>query len=103
MAIGNLLGQQPLRRAHHRPIDDLAYTKGPLLSAVVPAHAITAFAAVIMSGIFIVALLFRPGDPAARHRRLGEPVGCWSSICSAPTPSICTAIEATIDDPEHAA
>jgi cation:H+ antiporter len=40
--------------------DDIAFTDGPLLSIVSPAHAITAFAAVIMSGIFIVALLYKP-------------------------------------------
>ncbi len=59
MAIGNLLGSN-LFDILILGIDDVAYTKGPLLSSVAPAHAITAFAAVIMSGIFIVALLFRP-------------------------------------------
>jgi len=41
-------------------LDDLAYTSGPLLSSVSPAHAFSAFTAVIMSGIFIVALIYRP-------------------------------------------
>jgi cation:H+ antiporter len=59
MAIGNLLGSN-LFDILILAIDDIAYTKGPLLSAVSPAHAISAFAAVIMSGIFIVALLYRP-------------------------------------------
>ena len=59
MAIGNLLGSN-LFGILILAIDDIAYTKGPLLSAVSPAHAISAFAAVIMSGIFIVALLYRP-------------------------------------------
>jgi cation:H+ antiporter len=31
-----------------------------LLSAVSPAHAITAFAAAVMTGIFIVAMLYKP-------------------------------------------
>jgi cation:H+ antiporter len=59
MAIGNLLGSN-LFDILILAIDDIAYTKGPLLAAVSPAHAISAFAAVIMSGIFIVALLYRP-------------------------------------------
>jgi len=59
MAIGNLLGSN-LFDVLILAIDDIAYTKGPLLAAVSPAHAVTAFAAVIMSGIFIVALLYRP-------------------------------------------
>jgi cation:H+ antiporter len=59
MAIGNLLGSN-LFDILILALDDIAYTKGPLLASVSPAHAITAFAAVIMSGIFIVALLFKP-------------------------------------------
>lgn len=59
MAIGNLLGSN-LFDVLILAADDIAYTKGPLLASVSPAHALTAFAAVIMSGIFIVALLYRP-------------------------------------------
>jgi cation:H+ antiporter len=59
MAIGNLLGSN-LFDVLILAIDDIAYSKGPLLSSVSPAHAVTAFAAVIMSGIFIVAMLYRP-------------------------------------------
>lgn len=59
MAIGNLLGSN-LFDILILAIDDIAYTKGPLLASVSPTHAITAFAATIMSGIFIVALLYRP-------------------------------------------
>jgi cation:H+ antiporter len=59
MAIGNLLGSN-LFDILILAADDIAYTKGPLLSVVSPAHAISAFAAMIMSGIFIVALLYRP-------------------------------------------
>jgi len=59
MAIGNLLGSN-LFDILILAIDDIAYTKGPLLSAVSPANAITAFAAAIMSGIFIVAMLYKP-------------------------------------------
>ena len=59
MAIGNLLGSN-LFDILILAVDDIAYTKGPLLSAVSSANAITAFAAVIMSGIFIVAVLYKP-------------------------------------------
>lgn len=59
MAIGNILGSN-LFDMVVLAVDDLAYTRGSLLAEVAPAHAITAFAAVIMSGIFIVALLYRP-------------------------------------------
>lgn len=59
MAIGNLLGSN-LFDILVLAVDDIFYTKGALLSVVSPAHAISAFAAVIMSGIFIVALLYRP-------------------------------------------
>jgi cation:H+ antiporter len=72
MAIGNLLGSN-LFDILIIAIGDVFYTKGPLLAAVSPAHAISAFAAVIMSGIFIVALLFRP------ETRLRGTVG-WVSL-----------------------
>ena len=61
MAIGNLLGSN-LFVILVLVIDDLAYTQGPLFSAVSPANAITAFAGSIMSGILIVGLLYRPGN-----------------------------------------
>lgn len=61
MAIGNLLGSN-LFAILILAIDDIAYTKGPLLSSVSPSHAITAFAAMVMSGIFVVAMLYKPGS-----------------------------------------
>jgi cation:H+ antiporter len=72
MAIGNLLGSN-LFDMLVLAIDDLAYLKGPLLAAASPAHAITAFAAVVMSGIFVVAMLFKP------ETRLGGALG-WVSL-----------------------
>lgn len=59
MAIGNLLGSN-LFDILILAIDDVAYLKGPLLRAASPSHAITAFAAAVMSGIFIVAMLYKP-------------------------------------------
>lgn len=72
MAIGNLLGSN-LFDALVLAIDDIAYRDGPLLSAVSPVHAMSAFAAVVMSGIFIVAMLYKP------ETRIGGSVG-WVSI-----------------------
>jgi len=72
MAIANLLGSN-LFDILILAIDDLVYTPGPLLASVSPTHAVSAFAAVIMSGIFIVALLYRP-----ETRFLGT-VG-WASL-----------------------
>jgi len=72
MAIGNLLGSN-LFDILVIAADDIAYVKGPLLASVSPAHAITAFAAVIMSGIFTVALLYRP------ETRLRGTIG-WVSL-----------------------
>jgi cation:H+ antiporter len=59
MAIGNLLGSN-LFDMLVIAIDDIAYRKGSLFAVASPTHAVTAFAAVIMSGIVIVALLYRP-------------------------------------------
>jgi cation:H+ antiporter len=72
MAIGNLLGSN-LFDILILAIDDIAYVKGPLLQSVSAAHAITAFAAAIMSGIFIVAMLYKP------ETRLHGTVG-WASL-----------------------
>lgn len=72
MAIGNLLGSN-LFDVLVLAIDDLAYRDGPLLSSVSTVHAISAFAAVVMSGIFIIAMLYKP------ETRIRGTVG-WVSI-----------------------
>lgn len=59
MGIANLLGSN-LFNMLVLAIDDIAYKPGSLFAAASPTHAVTAFAAVIMSGIVIVALLYRP-------------------------------------------
>lgn len=61
MAIATLLGSN-LFDILVIAVDDLAYTKGSLLANASPTHAVTAFAGSIMSGIFIVALLYRPDN-----------------------------------------
>ena len=61
LAIAGILGSN-LFDVAILAVDDLAYRPGPLLWSVSPAHAISAFAAVIMSGVFIVASLYQPSD-----------------------------------------
>lgn len=59
MAIANLLGSN-LFDIIILAVDDLFYTKGPLLSHVDASHALTAFTAMMMSALVIVGLVFRP-------------------------------------------
>jgi cation:H+ antiporter len=72
MAIANLLGSN-LFDVLILAIDDIAYLKGPLFAATSPSHAVSAFGGVIMSGIFIVALIYQP------EKRLLGTVG-WVSV-----------------------
>ena len=58
MAIANLFGSN-MFDIFILAIDDLFYTKGPLLSHVSMNHAVTGFMAVIMTGIAIVGLTYR--------------------------------------------
>jgi cation:H+ antiporter len=66
MAIANLLGSN-LFNMLVLAIDDLAYTKGPLLSHVSPVHAVSAFSALIMTGIVVVGLLYRSKTRVFRY------------------------------------
>jgi cation:H+ antiporter len=59
MGIASLLGSN-LFNMVVLAVDDIAYRPGALFATASPTHAVTAFAAVIMSGIVIVALLNRP-------------------------------------------
>jgi cation:H+ antiporter len=59
LAIGNLLGSN-LFNMLILAVDDIVYTKGSLFASVSPTHAVTAFAAVVMSGLFVVAVLYQP-------------------------------------------
>ncbi len=72
LAIGNLLGSN-LFDMLILAADDVAYTKGPLLADVSATHAVSAFAAIAMSGIFIVAVIYRS------ETRLRGTIG-WASI-----------------------
>lgn len=59
MAIANLLDSN-LFNIIYLAVDDLFYTKGPLLASVDAGHAMTAFTAVMMSALVIVGIIFRP-------------------------------------------
>lgn len=59
MAIGNLLGSN-LFNVTILAIDDIFYTRGPLLTDAAPVHAGTAVAAVVMSGLVMIGLVRRP-------------------------------------------
>jgi len=72
MALGNLFGSNLFNIAI-LALDDLAYLPGPLLSGVSPAHAVSALSAMMMSGIAIVGLFYRP------KKRLFKSVG-WASL-----------------------
>ncbi|KVW93702.1 MAG: sodium:calcium antiporter [Polaromonas sp.] len=65
MAIGNLLGSN-LFNVTILAIDDIFYTRGPLLADVSPVHAGTAVAAVVMSGLVMIGLVMRPQGRALR-------------------------------------
>jgi cation:H+ antiporter len=72
MAIANVLGSN-LFDILILAIDDILYRPGPLLSFVSPAHAVTAFSAMMMTGVAIIGLLYRP------KTRVFKTVG-WTSL-----------------------
>lgn len=59
MAVANLLGSN-LFDILIVAVDDIFYLKGPILAHVSPAHAFSAFSAIVMTGIAIVGLFYRP-------------------------------------------
>lgn len=72
LAISNLLGSN-LFNLVIVAIDDFAYLKGPLLSSVSALHAVSALSVVMMSGVAVVGLFYRP------RGRLFRTVG-WTSL-----------------------
>ncbi len=72
MAIGNLFGSN-LFDVLIVAVDDVFYLPGPLLQHVSPLHAVSALSALMMTGLTIVGLLYRP------HTRLFQAVG-WTSL-----------------------
>jgi cation:H+ antiporter len=72
MAIANLFGSN-LFDILIVAIDDLFFLRGPILAHVSPLHAVSSFSAVMMTGVTIVGLLYRP------KTRLFRAVG-WTSL-----------------------
>lgn len=72
MAIANLFGSN-LFNILIIAIDDAFYFAGPLLSYTAPSHAVSALSAMMMTGVAIVGLLYRP------RGRVLKTVG-WASI-----------------------
>lgn len=72
MAISNLMGSN-MFNIFILVIDDVFYIKGPLLAHVSLLHAVTAMSAIMMTGLAIVGLFYRPKE------RLFKTVG-WTSV-----------------------
>jgi len=72
MAIGNLLGSNLFNIAI-LAVDDLFFLRGPLLSMVSPIHAISAMSVMLMNGIAVIGLVYRP------TKRVLSTVG-WTSL-----------------------
>lgn len=72
LAVSNLLGSNLFDIAIIA-VDDIFFLPGPLLSSISPVHAVSSLSAVIMTGVTIVGLLYRPTT------RLFRAVG-WSSL-----------------------
>jgi cation:H+ antiporter len=68
MAIANLLGSN-LSNMLIIAVDDVLFRNGPILSHVSPMHGVSAVSAMIMTGLVIVGLLYRP--KARLFRTLG--------------------------------
>ncbi|MEY5028034.1 MAG: hypothetical protein RLZ63_349 [Pseudomonadota bacterium] len=65
MAIGNLFGSNLFNMAI-LAVDDLAYLPGPLFADVSIVHSVSAFSAMMMSGVAVVGLILRPVSKAFR-------------------------------------
>ena len=61
MAVSNLLGSN-LFNGLLVAVDDLLYLKGPILADVSPLHGLSALSAIMMNGVAIIGLLFRPRE-----------------------------------------
>ncbi|MDV6343200.1 sodium:calcium antiporter [Nitrosomonas sp. Is37] len=72
MAVASLLGSN-LFTMFILAIDDVLYTRGPLLAHVSPVHGVSAFSAVMMTSLAIIGLFYRPNG------RVLHTVG-WTSL-----------------------
>lgn len=71
MAVGNVLGSNLFNTAIIA-VDDLFYSKGPLLAHVDPSHAASSITAMMMTGVAVVGFLYRP-------HRIRHIIG-WASL-----------------------
>lgn len=65
MAVSNLLGSN-LFNMLVLALDDLFYTQGPLFARVSPMHVVSAFSSVMMTGLAIIGLFYRPNGRVLR-------------------------------------
>lgn len=72
MAVGNLLGSN-LFNLFLLAVDDLFYAPGPLFAHASPSHSVSAFSALMMTGLALIGLIYRPDG------RLFRTVG-WISL-----------------------
>lgn len=71
MAVGSLLGSNLFNTAI-LAVDDLLYRPGPLLAQVAPGHSASALTAIMMTGVAVVGLIYRP-------HRIRHVIG-WASL-----------------------
>jgi cation:H+ antiporter len=60
MAVGNVIGSNLFNMGVTVFVDDLFFTKGPILSYASPDHIFTALIAMLMSCVVIIGLIYRP-------------------------------------------
>jgi len=72
MAVSNLLGSN-LFNGLLVALDDALYLKGPILANVSPLHGLSALSAIMMTGVVIIGLLFRPRGQLLR-------IMSWASL-----------------------
>ncbi len=65
MAVSNLLGSN-LFNGLTLAVDDTLYLKGPILAHVSPLHGLSALSAIMMTGVAIIGLLYRPREHLLR-------------------------------------
>ena len=72
MAVSNLLGSN-LFNGLLVAVDDALYLKGPILAHISPLHGLSALSAIMMTGVAIIGLIYRPREQLLR-------VMSWASL-----------------------
>jgi len=82
LAVGNLFGSNAFNMAILL-LADLAYWKGPLLAAVEPTHAVTAFVSIVLMSVGVMGILYRAEkrfmliEPDSLLMIVGYGLGMW--------------------------